>query len=87
VIPGAVVMPPYAGDKTMSWKILNKILGLAVTDKVFAEKLLKEPEEALNAYGIVLPDDELKLLCECQAPSLHELSQQLVNKLGPEGAA
>lgn len=55
-----------------------------MTDKVFAEQLLKEPQEALNAYGIVLPDNELKLLCECQAQSLHELSQQLVQKLGPK---
>jgi hypothetical protein len=85
VILGVAAIP-HAGYKPMSWKILNKILGLAITDKVFAEKLLKEPQEALSAYGIRLPDDELKLLCECQAQSLHELSQQLVKKLGPEAS-
>ena len=68
----------------MSWKTVNKILGLAMTDKLFAEKLLKNPREALNTYGILLPIDELNVLCACQARSLHELSQQLLEKLGDD---
>lgn len=73
---------PHMDSKAMSWKLLNKVLGLAVTDKIFAEKLLKNPQEALQAYGIVLPANELRILCECQAQNLSELSRQLVQRLG-----
>jgi hypothetical protein len=68
----------------MSWKVVNKILGLAMTDKFFAEKLLHTPQEALDAYGIVLPENELRILCNCQARTLQELSLQLMEKLDSE---
>lgn len=68
----------------MPWKTFNKILGLAMTDRTFAEKLLKEPEAALDSYGILLEEDELRFLCTCQAQTLQELSQQLIKYLGSE---
>jgi hypothetical protein len=68
----------------MSWQTINKILGLAMIDEAFAEHLLKEPQEALNTYGIKLPPEELTVICSCQAQTILELSQQLVEKLGPE---
>jgi hypothetical protein len=53
-----------------------------MTDKVFADCLLKEPQEALNAYGIELPPGELASLWAYQAQTIPELSQQLMKKLG-----
>ncbi len=72
--------------KTVSWQTINRLLGLAMTDQVFAERLLKEPREALHAYGIQLEVDELETLCACQSQTLEELSQQLVEKLGSESS-
>lgn len=68
----------------MSWQTINKILGLAMTNSIFANGLLKEPQEALRRYGIELSPEELNILCECHAQTIAELSQQLVEKLGPE---
>lgn len=68
----------------MSWQIINRVLGLAMIDRVFAKRLLQEPREALYAYGITLPSEELAILCGCQAQTIPELSQQLVEKLGPK---
>jgi len=70
----------------MSWQTINRILGLAMIDEVFADRLLKEPREALNAYGIRLPPRELAILCECQAQTIPELGRQLVEKLGSEAS-
>ena len=47
----------------MSWQTINKILVLATIDSVFAKLLLKEPQKALNAYGIELLPKELTTLC------------------------
>lgn len=68
----------------MSWQTLNKILGLATIDRVFAERLLKEPQEALNAYGFELLSEELVILLTCQAQTISELSQRLMENFGPE---
>ncbi|GHO61750.1 hypothetical protein KSC_006420 [Ktedonobacter sp. SOSP1-52] len=68
----------------MSWTMINKILGLAMMDQVFADHLLKEPQKALEAYGIQLPPEEVAILCACQAQTIPELSRQLMEKLGPK---
>ncbi len=68
----------------MSWQTINKILVLATIDSVFAKLLLKEPQKALNAYGIELLPEELTTLCMCQAQTLPELSQHLTEKLNSE---
>lgn len=66
----------------MSWQTINKVLSLAMIDEVFADKLLSDPREALRAYGIQLPSNELEILCACQARNLPELSKYLVENLG-----
>lgn len=66
----------------MSWQTINKVLGLAMIDEVFARKLLKDPREALSTYAVRLPADEMEILCGCHAKNLPDLSQQLVEKLG-----
>lgn len=68
----------------MSWKTINTVLGLAMIDEDFAQKLLQTPREALSSYGIQLAPEELELLCTCQAHTLEELSELLLKKFGPE---
>ncbi len=67
----------------MSWQTISKVLGLALIDEVFAEQLLKEPQATLMSYGIQLEPGELDALCQCQAQTLSELSDQLVKRLYP----
>lgn len=67
----------------MSWQTINRILGLAMIDEVFADLLLRDPHEALASYGIQLSVEEWKILDRCQARNLQELSEQLSEKLGP----
>lgn len=66
----------------MSWQTVNQVLGLAMIDETFANLLLKNPREALTLYNIQLPPDEMESICACQAQTLHEFSQQLIEKLG-----
>jgi hypothetical protein len=73
-------MNDFKKVKEMSWQTINKVLGLAMIDEIFAHKLLKEPRETLSFYDIQLSPDELEILCECQAKTLHELSQYLIGK-------
>ena len=68
----------------MSWQTINKVLGLAMIDKVFAERLLREPREALNLYSIQVSPYELEILCKRQFQTLEELCEQLVKDLGPD---
>lgn len=55
-----------------------------MVDRAFAEQLLKDPQEALRGHGIELSPEELTILCTCQAQTIPELSQQLLEKLGPK---
>lgn len=61
---------------------MQKVLSLANIDREFAERLLTDPSEALQAYGFQLPSADVAILCNCRAKSLTELSQQLREKLG-----
>ncbi|HEU5382893.1 MAG TPA: Os1348 family NHLP clan protein [Ktedonobacteraceae bacterium] len=73
----------------MAWQTVNKILGLAMIDEAFASLLLKDPEKALRLHDIQIPQEDLKCVCSCQAQTLYEFSQQLIERLGyglPEAA-
>jgi hypothetical protein len=65
----------------MSWEIINRILGLASVDKEFAQELLKDPEAAIEAHGFQLTPEEKRIFNETSAKNLHDLSQQLMQKL------
>lgn len=68
----------------MSWQTINKVMGLAMIDKVFAQRLLQEPQETLNAYGFVVTPEELEAIRTCQAKTIPELSRVLLEKFGPQ---
>lgn len=70
----------------MTWQAINKVLGLALIDEIFANSLLKAPCEALRMYNIQIPQEDLEFLCSCKAQTLYELSQQWIEKLGHESS-
>ncbi|HLG64842.1 MAG TPA: Os1348 family NHLP clan protein [Ktedonosporobacter sp.] len=65
----------------MSWKIINRILGLATIDQDFAQKLLTDPLPAIQDKGFQLTNREREVFSEISASTLNELSQQLMQKL------
>lgn len=68
----------------MSWEIINRILGLASVDKEFAQALLKNPDRAIEGQGFELSPEEKEIFNEISASNLHDLSQQLMQKLHHE---
>ena len=66
---------------SMSWKVINQILGLAAIDKEFAQKLLQDPLAAVRTHGFQLTSEEQKVLGEISASNLRDLSQQLLQEL------
>jgi hypothetical protein len=82
-VPDHSGKPVFQGEREMSWQTISNVLGLTLIDEVFAAQLLKEPRAALLSYGIQLEPEELEALCQCQAQTLSELSEQLANRLYP----
>jgi hypothetical protein len=68
----------------LSWKNINFILGLAVTDPAFFHLLREHPQEAAAAHGLELTPRELAVLQQISADTLDEFSRQLIDKLGPD---
>lgn len=70
----------------MSWQTINQILGLAMVDEKFAGRLLANPLEAVREFGFDLTEEEQATLLKVRAKDVSELSQILVEKLGPGGS-
>lgn len=66
----------------MSWKIINAILGLAATDDIFCQDLLKSPVEAIKQKGFFLTKEEEEILTCITASDLSEFSQQVLVLFG-----
>jgi hypothetical protein len=64
--------------ETMSWKIVNAILGLATVDEKFCRALLLDPLGAVQSQHFELTEEEQKAFKTISATSLSEFSQQLV---------
>ncbi len=47
----------------MSWKTINRILGLASINQSFRQQLQRDPRATLEAYGFELAPEELEALC------------------------
>lgn len=69
----------------MSWKTINEILGLASVDSEFCRKLLRNPLDTVQAKGFLLTEQEREVLSEISVNSLHEFSQEILEKLAPRG--
>lgn len=65
----------------MSWQNINQMLGLAMVDTKFADRLLANPLTAIREFGFDLTDEEENILREVKASDVSELSQILVERL------
>ncbi len=68
----------------MSWKAVNEILGLASVDQDFYQGLQTNPLAAVQERGFVLTPEEQEVFRSIVFSNLQELSQLLLEKLGPD---
>ena len=71
-------------QKRMSWKTINAILALAVTDEKFCQELLLSPLLTIQARNFELSEQEQEKLRHIVAMDLSEFSQQMLNVFGRE---
>ncbi|HEU5227956.1 MAG TPA: Os1348 family NHLP clan protein [Ktedonobacteraceae bacterium] len=64
----------------MSWQTVNQMLGLAIVDAKFAQRLLTNPLYAAVEFGFDLTQEEQEFLREVEAQDIVELSQILIEK-------
>jgi hypothetical protein len=69
----------------LSKEILNELIGLAMINPVFCEKLLANPEKAALDQGFPLTSEEQTGLAQIQADTIYEFSRQVLEKLMPDG--
>jgi hypothetical protein len=62
----------------MSWQIINEMLGLAIVDPAFREKLLQAPLVAAKDQGFELTINEEHLIQSIHAHDLSEFSQRII---------
>ena len=66
----------------MSWKTLNRILGLAAVDRQFWQELKKDPLAASQRRGFELTEEEKTVFGKINAEQLSEFSQHLLDAFG-----
>ena len=65
----------------MSWQIINEILGLAATDKQFAQELLVDPVDAVIKRGYHLTATEQEAFRRSASGAIDTFSQNLLHHL------
>jgi hypothetical protein len=65
----------------MSWQTVNQVLGLAMINTQFADRLLTDPLPTVQELGFDLTEKEQRVLQEVKARDIVELSQILIEKL------
>ncbi|HEU5378224.1 MAG TPA: Os1348 family NHLP clan protein [Ktedonobacteraceae bacterium] len=68
----------------MSWQTINNMLGLAIIDPKFANRLLANPLLTAEEFGFELTTAEREVLRDVQARDITELGQILLKRLGGE---
>ena len=67
-----------SGEKTMSWKTINEILGSAILDEAFCLELLEHPLQAVQPRNFELTAEEQDKLRDIKARDLVEFSQMVL---------
>jgi hypothetical protein len=67
----------------MSWRTINRILGLAAVDDSFWSALQKNPLAAVEAQGFELTVEEKEIFRRIIAHDLSTFSQYLLEQLAP----
>lgn len=71
----------------MSWKTINRILGLASINLAFRQQLQTDPEAALETQGIELTAEELETLKAFSVLPFPQFCQRLSEVLAPKNAS
>ncbi len=74
------------GD-VMSWQVLNKVVGLAMVDATFAQRLLANPLSTIQESGFDLTEEEQHVLCQAKVNDISELCQVLVEQFAEKNQA
>ncbi len=69
----------------MSWQTINELVGLAATNREFAQELVTDPVGTVNRYGYQLTQAEQEVLRLCASQTLDEFSQKLLHHLSALG--
>lgn len=64
--------------------VLHRVIGRALTDARFRERLLRDPMEATDGYPF--SEEERRLIASLRATSLDELSRKLAERLADREA-
>lgn len=75
---GAELKEGTSGEKTMSWKTINEILGSAILDEAFCQELLEHPLQAVQPRNFKLTAEEQEKLRDIKARDLVEFSQMVL---------
>lgn len=67
----------------MSWKTINRILGLAAVDHRFWQAVQQDPIAAILSQGFELTPEEQEVFRTIHTKDLSEFSQYLLDKLTP----
>ncbi|GHO75304.1 hypothetical protein KSD_30750 [Ktedonobacter sp. SOSP1-85] len=67
----------------MSWKIINRILGLAAINPAFRQQLQEDPRAALEIQGFELTPDEMEVFKRHTTLPFAQLCQQLFETYAP----
>ena len=67
----------------MSWQEINQLLGLALVDADFCQKLLTDPLQAVNSKGFDLTAHEQEVISNITASDIHKFCQHVIVKLSP----
>ena len=65
----------------MSWKTVNRILGLAAVDQHFWQELQQSPLATIVAHGFELTPEEQEIFRVIDTSDLSQFSQYLLDKL------
>jgi hypothetical protein len=67
----------------MSWKIINRVLGLASINPAFRQQLQEDPLAALEAQGFELTPEELETFKKYASLPFSQFCQSLSEELAP----
>ncbi|HJT55085.1 MAG TPA: Os1348 family NHLP clan protein [Ktedonobacteraceae bacterium] len=68
----------------MSWQTLNRVVGLAMVDATFAQRLLANPLSVIQESGFELTQEEQDVLRQVKANDISELCQILIERFAEE---
>ena len=70
----------------MSWKIINRIIGLASINPTFRQRLQQDPEATLKEEGFELTSQEMEAFKTFASLPFAQFCQQLLKSFATDGS-